>query len=219
VRIGATVAYHLHPARLRFPTFALKRVVDVVLTLLSAIVVLPLMTLIAVAIKLDSDGPVFFKQRRVGVGGREFLMWKFRSMYTGSEHRDEEVSHLSLYPNRNLFKLRTDPRVTRVGRVLRRFSLDELPQLINVLRGEMSLVGPRPPLPKEVLTYEPHHFVRLSVVPGLSGPWQVNGRNLISDFEEVVRLERTYIEQWTLFLDLKILVRTISAVVTGKGAY
>jgi lipopolysaccharide/colanic/teichoic acid biosynthesis glycosyltransferase len=146
-------------------------------------------------------------------------MWKFRSMRLGSESEQEEIAHLNQYPNRNLFKLKNDPRITRVGRVLRRFSLDELPQLINILRGDMSLVGPRPPLPKEVELYEPHHLVRLTVVPGLSGPWQVSGRNLISDFEEVVRIERAYIEDWTLALDARILAKTVAVVLSGEGAY
>jgi lipopolysaccharide/colanic/teichoic acid biosynthesis glycosyltransferase len=177
------------------------------------------MLLIAMAIKLETRGPVFFRQRRVGLAGHEFVIWKFRSMVADAEEQHAQLDHLNQYPNRNLFKLRRDPRVTRVGRVLRRFSLDELPQVFNILRGDMSLVGPRPPLPAEVAHYDAHHFVRLSVVPGLTGPWQVNGRNLISDFEEVVRLERRYIEEWTLALDVKILVQTVGVVLSGKGAY
>jgi lipopolysaccharide/colanic/teichoic acid biosynthesis glycosyltransferase len=136
-----------------------------------------------------------------------------------AERRRDEVAHLNAYRDDRLFKLRQDPRITRVGRVLRRFSLDELPQLFNVLAGDMSLVGPRPPLPSEVRSYEPRHFVRLSVVPGLTGPWQVNGRNLITNFEEVVRLEREYIENWSLRSDLEIIFRTFGVVLSGKGAY
>ncbi len=219
VRIGRSVAYHLHPSRLRMPTVAVKRAIDLTLTSIGLIVAAPLMGAIAVCIKLDSRGPVFFKQRRVGLAGHEFIMWKFRSMRIGSEERHEEFVDRNQYPNRNLFKLKDDPRITRVGRWLRRFSLDELPQLINILLGDMSLVGPRPPLPKEVLCYESHHFVRLTVVPGLSGPWQVSGRNLISDFEKVVRIEREYIEDWTLGLDAKILAKTAVVVLSGKGAY
>ncbi len=219
VRIGSSVAYHLHPSRLRMPVLVVKRMGDIVFTSLGLVLALPLMGLIALAIKLDSPGPVFFRQRRVGVGGREFMMWKFRSMVAGSDLRHDDVAHLNQYPNRNLFKLRNDPRITRVGKFLRRFSLDELPQLFNILHGDMSLVGPRPPLPSEVANYEPHHFIRLSVVPGLTGPWQVGGRNLIADFEDVVRLERRYIEEWTLSRDAKILLRTIGVVLSGKGAY
>src|SRR5207237_7205891 len=135
---------------------------------------LPLVMLVAIGIKIESRGPVFFRQRRVGLGGREFMMWKFRSMLHEAESRRDEIAHLNAYSDERLFKLQGDPRVTRVGRFLRRFSLDELPQLLNIMAGQMSLVGPRPPLPTEVRQYEPRHFVRLSVVPGLTGPWQVN---------------------------------------------
>jgi lipopolysaccharide/colanic/teichoic acid biosynthesis glycosyltransferase len=118
-----------------------------------------------------------------------------------------------------LFKTRNDPRITRVGRFLRRFSMDELPQLFNVLAGDMSLVGPRPPVPQEVSKYEQRHFVRLTVVPGITGPWQTSGRNLITDFEEVVRLEQAYIEEWSLGLDLKIMAKTFAVIASGEGAY
>ena len=136
-----------------------------------------------------------------------------------AEAQREDIAHLNAYADGRLFKLQGDPRVTRVGRVLRRFSLDELPQLFNILVGEMSFVGPRPPLPGEVRHYEPRHFVRLSVVPGLTGPWQVNGRNLITDFEHIVRLERAYIETWSLRSDIEIILRTVAVVLEGKGAY
>jgi lipopolysaccharide/colanic/teichoic acid biosynthesis glycosyltransferase len=179
----------------------------------------PLALLIAVAVRLDSRGPVFFKQRRIGVGGRPFTMWKFRSMRANADSALAELAHLNEHGAAPIFKLRRDPRVTRVGRVLRRTSLDELPQLLNVLRGEMSLVGPRPPLPSEVARYAPHHHDRLSVVPGLTGPWQVNGRNLITDFEQVVRMERDYIMSWSLLSDLRILVRTVGVVARGTGAF
>jgi lipopolysaccharide/colanic/teichoic acid biosynthesis glycosyltransferase len=211
--------YHVHPVRLAMPALMLKRFTDVVLTGIVLVPAAPLMALIAVAIKLDSRGPIFFRQRRVGLGGREFMMWKFRSMLPEAEAEQAKIAHLNSYPDPRLFKLRNDPRITRVGRWLRRFSLDELPQLINVLAGEMSLVGPRPPLPAEVGRYEPRHFVRLSVVPGLTGPWQVGGRNLISDFEEVVRMERNYVDSWSLSVDLSILAKTVGVVISGKGAY
>jgi lipopolysaccharide/colanic/teichoic acid biosynthesis glycosyltransferase len=197
----------------------LKRATDVVLTLVGLVFASPLLLISPIAIRLDSRGPVFFRQRRVGLGGREFMMWKFRSMLPEAEAEQEKIAHLNPYPDRRVFKVRHDPRVTRVGRFLRRFSLDELPQLFNVLAGEMSLVGPRPPLPAEVGRYEPRHFVRLSVVPGLTGPWQVGGRNLIEDFEEIVRLERDYVDSWSLSLDLLIMAKTVGVVITGKGAY
>jgi exopolysaccharide biosynthesis polyprenyl glycosylphosphotransferase len=219
VRVGGLPGYHVHPARLGMPALVLKRVTDLVLTVVGLVACAPLMGLIALAIKVDSRGPVFFRQRRVGLGGRDFMMWKFRSMMHEAEDQRGQIAHLNPYADDRLFKLRDDPRVTRVGRLLRRFSLDELPQLFNVLAGEMSLVGPRPPIPLEVGRYEPRHFVRLSVVPGLTGPWQVGGRNLITDFEEVVRLEREYIDDWSLRLDLRIMAKTVGVVLSGRGAY
>ena len=218
-RVGRLPAYQLHPTRLELPSLIVKRATDLLLALGGLIVALPLMVIIGIAIKLETTGPVFFRQRRVGLGGRHFMMWKFRSMFHESETRVEELAHLNAYRDERLFKLPSDPRITRIGRWLRRFSLDELPQVFNVLAGDMSLVGPRPPLPSEVRTYEPRHYVRLSVVPGLTGPWQVNGRNLITNFEEVVRLEREYIETWSLRSDLEIIVRTFGVVLSGKGAY
>lgn len=219
VRVGSLAGYHVHPAKLGMPAMALKRGADLSLTLCGLVVCAPIMALVAVAIKLDTRGPVFFKQRRVGLGGRNFMMWKFRSMMPEAELQREKIAHLNRYADGRLFKLRDDPRVTRVGRVLRRFSLDELPQLLNVLSGDMSLVGPRPPVPSEVGKYEPRHFVRLSVVPGMTGPWQVGGRNLITNFDEVVRLEREYIEDWSLRRDLQIMAKTVGVVLSGKGAY
>lgn len=218
-QIGRSPAYHLHPARLELPALMLKRGSDLLLACIGLIVAVPLMLLIAVCIKVESRGPVFFLQRRVGLGGREFLMWKFRSMLHEAEAQREDIAHLNTYGDPRLFKMPGDPRVTHVGRVLRRFSLDELPQLFNILAGQMSFVGPRPPLPSEVRHYEARHFVRLSVVPGLTGPWQVNGRNLITDFEEIVRLERGYIESWSLRSDIEIMLRTAAVVLEGKGAY
>jgi exopolysaccharide biosynthesis polyprenyl glycosylphosphotransferase len=219
VRIGPLPGFHVHPARMAMPGLALKRVTDVALTSVGLVVAAPLMGLIAIAIKLDSRGPVFYRQRRVGLGGREFMMWKFRSMQHEADAAVEEIAPLNCYPDGRLFKVECDPRITRVGRALRRFSLDELPQLFNVLAGDMSLVGPRPPVPREVKRYDRRHFIRLSVVPGMTGPWQVNGRNLIRDFEEVVRLERRYIESWSLATDFEIMLKTIGVVLSGKGAY
>jgi exopolysaccharide biosynthesis polyprenyl glycosylphosphotransferase len=218
-RVGKLPAYQLHPTRLELPSLVVKRGTDLLLASIMFLVAVPLMAVIALCIKAESHGPVFFRQRRVGLGGRQFMMWKFRSMYHEAEARREEIRHLNAYGDERLFKLRADPRITKVGRLLRRFSMDELPQLFNILAGDMSLVGPRPPLPSEVESYEPRHLVRLSVVPGLTGPWQVNGRNLITDFEEVVRLERDYIETWSLRSDIEILLRTVFVVLSGKGAY
>jgi exopolysaccharide biosynthesis polyprenyl glycosylphosphotransferase len=219
VVIGKMPGFWLHPVRLEMPSLVLKRTMDIVLTSVGLVFVLPVIALIGIAIRIDSPGPVFFKQRRVGLGGREFTMWKFRSMRHMAERRHEDVAHLNHYADARLFKAQNDPRITRVGRWLRRFSLDELPQLFNVIAGEMSLVGPRPPLPHEVKRYEARHFVRLTVVPGMTGPWQVGGRNLITDFEEVVRLEQAYVEQWSFRLDLKIIFKTFGVMLSGEGAY
>ena len=219
IRLGRLAGYHVHPMRLAMPGLALKRLCDVVLGVVAVVISAPLMLLIAVAVKIDSRGPVFFRQSRVGLGGREFKMWKFRSMSLAAEEQQDQMARLSAYNDGRLFKVPQDPRITRVGRVLRRFSLDELPQLFNVIHGEMSLVGPRPPVPGEVRRYETRHYVRLTVVPGMTGPWQVNGRNLVTDFEEVVRLERGYIESWSFRRDLAIMLRTVGVVISGKGAY
>jgi exopolysaccharide biosynthesis polyprenyl glycosylphosphotransferase len=217
VVIGKMPGFWLHPVRLEMPSLIIKRSFDILFTTIGLVFALPVIALIGVAIKIDSRGPIFFKQRRVGLGGREFTMWKFRSMYVETRH--EDVAHLNHYSDARLFKAQNDPRITRVGRWLRRFSLDELPQLFNVITGDMSLVGPRPPLPREVKRYEARHFVRLSVVPGMTGPWQVGGRNLITDFEEVVRLEQAYVEQWSFSMDLQIMFKTIGVMISGEGAY
>ncbi|MEX2583385.1 MAG: sugar transferase [Gemmatimonadota bacterium] len=217
--VGTCPLMHLSPARLEVPGLLVKRIFDLVMAATALVLAAPVILLVALAIKIDSPGPVFFRQRRVGLGNRPFTMWKFRSMYVDSEARKQELVALNAYGDTRLFKMQKDPRITAVGRFLRRTSLDELPQLFNVLLGEMSLVGPRPPLPSEVETYEPHHFERLTVVPGITGPWQVGGRNLITDFEKVVRMERAYIRSWSLLLDAKILIRTIKVVISGEGAY
>ena len=198
----------------------LKRVMDVVGAAVGLVVFAPVFVLVAALVKLTSPGPVFFRQVRVGLGGDPFVCLKLRTMVANAEQRQAEVAEANIHDGeQRIFKLPNDPRLTTVGKFLRRSSLDELPQLWNVLRGEMSLVGPRPALPSEVLRYEPHHFVRFEVLPGITGPWQVGGRNAIRDFEEVVRLEANYVRGWTLWRDLVILFRTIPAVLSAKGAY
>jgi lipopolysaccharide/colanic/teichoic acid biosynthesis glycosyltransferase len=162
---------------------------------------------------------VLFRQTRVGRGGRRFQICKFRSMVTDAEQRLDDLRANSVYRDARLFKMERDPRITRVGAFLRKTSLDELPQLWNVLKGDMSLVGPRPPLPSEVALYEEHHYTRFDVKPGITGPWQVSGRNKIRDFEEIMRLETAYIRQWGLGKDLAILARTVPAVLRMHGAY
>lgn len=194
-----------------------KRAVDVALSLLILVVGAPVIALIALAIRLDSPGPILFPQVRIGKNGRPFTLYKFRSMYQDAEQR------LAILKERNeavgaLFKIRDDPRRTRVGRLLRRTSLDELPQAINILRGEMSWVGPRPQLPSEVAQYQDWQYQRLEVTPGLTGLWQVSGRSDLT-FEEMVLLDLYYAEHWSLGLDLKIMLRTLPAVLRARGAY
>ena len=195
----------------------IKRLFDLALAGFWAIVTSPVMLVIATLIKLDSPGPAVFRQLRVGKKGQRFWCYKFRSMREGAE---DEQEHLQAYNEADgpLFKMRDDPRRTRVGRWLRRPSLDELPQLYNVLRGEMSLVGPRPPLPHEVAQYEAWQMRRLEVAPGITGLWQVSGRSDLT-FDEQCLLDIYYIENWSPFLDIKILLRTVPQVFTGDGAY
>jgi len=199
------------------PVTWLKRAFDLVVASITVVIGAPLLLCIAIAIKLDSPGPVLYRQRRVGKDGVAFDMLKFRSMCADAE------GQLALLSDRNeasgpLFKIRRDPRVTRVGRILRRGSLDELPQLFNVLRREMSLVGPRPPLPGEVAKYEDWQLARLRALPGMTGLWQVSGRSEVP-FNDMVRLDLHYVRNWSLGLDLEIILRTIPAVIANRGAY
>jgi len=195
----------------------LKNLMDLSLSALGLLLLSPLMLLIALAIKLSSRGPVFFVQERCGLNGRHFSLYKFRTMIRDAEHKKSDVKHLNRVEG-HAFKAPDDPRITAVGRILRHSSLDELPQLINVLQGRMSLVGPRPPIPEEVEQYERWQRRRLSMRPGLTGLWQVSGRAEIEDFNHWIRLDLQYIDQWSLWLDLKILLKTIPAVLSGKGA-
>jgi exopolysaccharide biosynthesis polyprenyl glycosylphosphotransferase len=204
---------------LRGQQLVLKRLFDLVVATVGLIVLAPVLALIAVAVRLTSPGPVFFSQIRVGQGGRYFRIFKFRSMVEDAEAKRAALMRESIYEDGRLFKVKDDPRITPLGRFLRRTSLDELPQLWNVLRGDMSLVGPRPPLPSEVSLYSDHHYARFHMKPGITGPWQVAGRNRVTDFEEVVRLEREYMRGWTLRRDLEILVRTIPVVLRMDGAH
>lgn len=195
-----------------------KFVFDRVVAFVIALLILPVMLLVGLAVKLGSPGPVFFRQTRVGARGQTFSMLKFRSMVVDAEQRLDDVASDGNDGNGVLFKQRHDPRVTRVGQFLRRYSLDELPQLINVLRGDMSLVGPRPPLPAEVELYEPDAIRRLRIRPGLTGLWQVSGRSNLT-WDESLRLDLRYVDNWSMMLDLQILWRTARAVLKGDGAY
>jgi exopolysaccharide biosynthesis polyprenyl glycosylphosphotransferase len=194
-----------------------KEVLDRVGALALSLVFLPLMLVVALAIKLDSRGPVLFVQERVGLRKRKFRLYKFRTMVEDAEARRSELASLNELPS-PVFKIRADPRVTRVGRWLRRFSIDELPQLLNVMLGEMSFIGPRPPLSEEVAQYEDWQRRRLSMKPGISGLWQVAGRGRVLEFSDWVKLDLEYIDNWSLALDLRILLWTVPAVLFGKGA-
>lgn len=216
---AASLAGGLQPAAampLR-PVSRLKRAMDVALVLLAVPVLLPLFLLVALAVRLDSPGPVFFVQTRVGQGGRRFGMVKFRSMVPDAEARRAAV--LAQSDREGLcFKAKDDPRITRVGHILRRTSMDELPQLWNVLRGEMSLVGPRPALPEEVAAYPAPALERLAVLPGITGPWQVAGRADLG-FDDMVALDIGYVRGGGVLTDLRLLLATVRAVTSGRGAY
>ena len=195
---------------------AAKRLLDVAVSLMLLALSLPVILIAALAIKMSSPGSVVFKQQRIGLNGRTFTLYKFRTMIADAHERLGEVSHLNEMTG-PVFKAKGDPRITSVGRILRRFSLDELPQLWNVLKGDMSLVGPRPPIPEEVRSYHRWQRRRLSMKPGLTCLWQVNGRNNV-DFDRWMQMDLQYIDNWSPSLDLKILLRTIPAVLLGRGA-
>jgi exopolysaccharide biosynthesis polyprenyl glycosylphosphotransferase len=207
--------------RLPRSSLLMKRALDLVLGTLALIVLAPVLAACAIAIKLDSPGPVFFRQRRVGRDDQHFEVCKFRSMQADADRNKDAVATLNFHGGGNdngMFKIREDPRVTRVGRFLRRYSLDELPQLFNILRGEMSFVGPRPLIETEDRQIEGRFRRRLSLTPGLTGLWQAHGRSDIP-FEQMVNLDFLYVSNWSLWLDVKLLIRTASAVFRGTGAY
>jgi exopolysaccharide biosynthesis polyprenyl glycosylphosphotransferase len=195
----------------------IKRFVDIIVSAAALVILAPVFGLIALLIKLEDNGPVFFAQRRVGKWGREFRMYKFRSMCMDAEQKLQTVLSRNQHSAGVTFKTKDDPRVTKIGRWLRKFSLDEFPQFYNVLKGDMSLVGPRPPVPREVAMYSPADRRRLEAKPGLTCFWQVSGRSEI-DFPEQVQLDVQYIESQSFWLDLKILCKTVPAVLLGRGA-
>lgn len=199
-------------------SYLLKRLVDVTASGLGLLLLSPLFGLVALAIRLESPGPVLFKQKRVGRWGQLFIMWKFRSMYIDAEARKAELMKENEMQGGVIFKMKDDPRVTRVGRVIRKTSLDELPQLWNVLVGDMSLVGPRPPVPAEVDQYSLADRRRLEVIPGITCIWQVSGRSNIP-FDQQVELDVQYIESQSFWTDIKILLKTVPALLFGTGAY
>ena len=195
---------------------ASKRLIDILLSLLGLIIVSPIMLIVAILIKLESTGPIIFSQKRVGLNGKEFNMLKFRSMVQNAEELKEKLQKQNEMSG-PMFKMKEDPRVTKVGRFIRKTSIDELPQLINVLKGEMSLVGPRPSLPKEVAKFEPWMLERLNVKPGLTCYWQVSGRNNI-DFEDWMKLDIKYVKERNLVLDIKLIFKTFFVLFGDKNA-
>ena len=203
--------------KLKLRDQALKRMLDIVGSLVGCILSIPIIAIVAIPLKLESPGPLVFKQRRVGRNGRVFYIHKLRSMYVDAEERKKELMARNEM-NGLMFKMQDDPRITKVGKFIRKTSIDELPQFFDVLRGDMSLVGTRPPTLDEYKQYESHHKRRLSMKPGITGLWQVSGRSNIEDFEEVVKLDTRYIDNWTIWQDLKILLKTVWVVFAGRGA-
>ncbi|MGE1101275.1 sugar transferase [Peribacillus simplex] len=196
----------------------MKRLIDIFGSLIGLILLSPIFLVVAILIKIeDPKGPVFFRQIRVGKDETEFYMYKFRSMVTDAEHRLKDLIALNEVSGA-MFKMQKDPRVTRVGKFIRKTSIDELPQFINVLKGEMSLVGPRPPLPREVLEYKIYHKQRLLITPGCTGIWQVNGRNSVG-FEDMVKLDILYIKNRSFLLDMQLIFKTFSVLLGSKSAF
>jgi exopolysaccharide biosynthesis polyprenyl glycosylphosphotransferase len=215
---GQTVPlFKLRPPVVQGIDFALKRTFDLVLSTVGLILLSPVLLAIALSVKLGSSGPAIYRSVRPGIGGRPFYCFKFRTM---REHADQIQADLEPLNEQSgaLFKIRHDPRLTRVGRFLRRYSLDELPQLVNVIRGEMSLVGPRPLPMRDFNRLEEWHKKRYLVLPGITGLWQVSGRSEL-DFDDLVRLDFLYLERWSIMLDLSILLKTIPAVISRRGAF
>ncbi|MGN6751829.1 MAG: sugar transferase [Intrasporangium sp.] len=216
--VGGLPLVHVEQPQSLAASHGLKRAFDLLGAGLLLLLAAPVMALVGLAIRLEDHGPVLFRQTRVGRDGRLFHCLKFRSMCTDAEARLATLSHLNVNADGVLFKIRKDPRITHVGRLIRRFSLDELPQLVNVVKGEMSLVGPRPALPDEVRRYPADAQRRLHVRPGLTGLWQVSGRSDLS-WEDAVRLDLYYVDNWSIVQDLSIVMRTIHAVFAARGAY
>lgn len=213
--VGSVIELHIPRERKTYEFF--KRATDLVVASLLILLFIPIIPVVIILIKLDSPGPILFKQRRIGKNGKSFDFYKFRSMVNGAENVIDALRPLSGVDG-PVFKIKEDPRVTAVGRFLRRSSLDELPQLINVLRGEMSIVGPRPNLPSEVSQYQPWQRKRLEVTPGITCFWQIAGRSHIG-FQEWMRLDLEYVRKRSYLTDLKIMLKTVPAVIARKGAY
>ena len=217
--IGGMPSIQFQPPSLLGTDFMLKRVFDLFVAITLLAVGSPLFIAIAIAIKLDSPGPIFFKQTRMGLKGRHFKVWKYRTMVVNADELMKELEIKNEMQGGVLFKMKDDPRITKVGKFLRRYSLDELPQIINVLIGEMSLVGPRPLPLRDIEGFSERHFMRHNVLPGITGLWQVSGRSDIKNFEDAFKLDMSYINNWSLALDFEIILRTVKVVFGRTGAY
>lgn len=217
--VGTYPIVTYHTVTLNRSAAIIKRIMDICGSLVGIILSSPIMLITAIAIKIDSPGPVFFKQTRVGKNGRQFKMYKFRSMCDGADAMKKQLMEQNEVANGAMFKMKEDPRVTKVGKFIRKTSIDELPQFFNILNGTMSLVGTRPPTLDEVEQYDASQWRRISIKPGLTGMWQANGRSSITDFDEVVKLDTEYIDNWSIFLDISILIKTVLSVFKKDGAY
>lgn len=218
--IAGSPQLEISPTKFSGRRFFIKTVMDLSLGFLAFLIAMPFILIAALLVKLEDRGPAFFKQARVGVNGKEFTMYKIRSMKVGAEleHAARQKELAEKLTNSNMFKDPEDPRITRIGRIIRKFSIDELPQFLNVLKGDMSMVGPRPPLPSEVQEWKNHETRRLLVKPGVTGPWQIGGRSLLT-WEETVAIDVNYVENWTILTDISIILKTIVYVVRGSGAF
>lgn len=217
--VGTYPMLTYHTVTLNKTSRAVKRGIDIFGGVVAILLFAPIMLVTAVAVKLESPGPVIFKQERVGMNGRHFYMYKFRSMCQDAESKKEELMEQNEMDNDFMFKIKNDPRVTRVGKFIRSMSIDELPQFFNVLIGNMSLVGTRPPTLDEVDRYERNHWRRISIKPGITGMWQVKGRSKVTDFDEIVEMDTEYIDNWNVLMDFRIMAKTVIQVLTRKGAY
>lgn len=216
--VGTYPILTYHTVSLNRGSKAMKRMIDIIGSLAGIILSSPIMLITALVIKLDSPGPIIFKQERIGQNGRRFYMYKFRSMCIDAEEKKKKLMEQNEMDSNFMFKMQDDPRITKVGKFIRKTSIDELPQFFNVLAGEMSLVGTRPPTADEVELYERNHWRRISIKPGITGMWQVSGRSSITDFDEIVELDTQYIDRWNVLLDFQIIIKTVLQVFLRKGA-
>ncbi|MDF2882513.1 MAG: exopolysaccharide biosynthesis polyprenyl glycosylphosphotransferase [Clostridiaceae bacterium] len=216
--LGTFPMLTVHSISLNSLQLFIKRIIDIVGALVGIILSSLIWVIAAAAIKLDSPGPVFYSQSRVGMNGRVFKLYKFRSMFINADEKKKELEAQNEMSDGLMFKMKNDPRVTKVGRFIRKTSIDELPQFLNVLKGDMSLVGTRPPTVDEVSHYENYHRRRISIKPGITGMWQVSGRSTITNFSEVVSLDTKYIDHWSVWLDFKLMIKTVMVVLARKGA-